>query len=54
MVGAECHEMRLVIPLKMWQLPSIKGLRHKSVCGDSRPRLSAERSSAGFDCRTAL
>jgi hypothetical protein len=37
--------VRLIIALKMRKLSTIKSQRHKVVCGDSRPRLSAERSS---------
>jgi hypothetical protein len=53
MVSAEGHKMLRVIDLKMRQLPAIKSLRHRGLCGDSRHRLSPERSSAGFDSRTA-
>jgi len=44
-ISTECHEVRLIIALKMRKLSTIKSQRHKVVCGDSRPRLSAERSS---------
>jgi hypothetical protein len=53
MVSAEGHKMLCVIDLKMRQLSAIKSLRHRGLCGDSRHRLSAERSSAGFDSRAA-
>jgi len=52
-ISAESHKMLRLIDLKMRQLPTIKSLRHRGLCGDSRLRLSAERSSAGFDSRTA-
>ncbi len=46
-ISAERNEMLPVIALKVRKLPTIKKrARHKAVCGDSRPRLSAERSSA--------
>jgi hypothetical protein len=45
-ISAERDEMLLVITLKMGKLSAIKSLGHKVVCGDSRPCLSAERSSA--------
>ena len=45
-ISAECYEVRLIVALKMRKLSTIKSLRHRVVCGDSRPRLSAERSSA--------
>jgi len=52
-IGAKRHKMLPVVDLQMRQLSSIKSLRHKDLCGDSRLRLSAERSSAAFDSRTA-
>ena len=52
-IGAKRHKMLPVVDLQMRQLSSIKSLRHKDLCGDSRLRLSAERSSAVFDSRTA-
>ena len=48
-ISAERDEMLFVITLKMRKLSTIKSLRHKVVCGDSRPRLSAERSSAPLE-----
>ena len=53
MVSAEGHKMLCVIDLKMRQLSAIKSLRNRGLCGDSRHRLSAERSSAGFVSRAA-
>src|SRR5208282_2825890 len=50
MVSAECHEVLLVIALKVRKLPAVEGLRHRILCGDSRPRRSAERSSAVLKC----
>jgi hypothetical protein len=44
-IGAEGDEVLFVITLKVRKLSAIKSPRHKVVCGDSRPRLSAERSS---------
>ena len=52
-ISAESHKMLRIIDLKMRQLPAIKRLRHRGLCGDSRLRLSAEQSSAGFDSRAA-
>jgi len=46
-ISAESHKMLRIIDLKMRQLPAIKRLRHRGLCGDSRLRLSAEQSSAG-------
>ena len=46
MLRAESHKMLLVVALKMRKPSTIKSLRHKQECRDSRPRLSAERSSA--------
>lgn len=45
-IGAEGDEVLFVITLKMRKLSAIKSPRHKVVCGESRLRLSAERSSA--------
>jgi hypothetical protein len=45
-ISAESHKMLRLIDLKMRQLPTIKSLRRRGLCGDSRLRLSAERSSA--------
>jgi len=45
-ISTERNEMLPVIALKMRKLSAIKSPRHKVICGDSRPRLSAERSSA--------
>jgi hypothetical protein len=45
-IRTERNKVLVVITLKMRKLSTIKSLRHKVVCGDSRPRLSAERSSA--------
>ena len=52
-ISAESHKMLRLIDLKMRQLPTIKSLRHRGLCRDSRLRLSAERSSAGFASRAA-
>jgi hypothetical protein len=52
-ISSERYKMLRVIDLKMRQLPAIKSLRHGGLCGDSRLRLSAERSSAGFVSRGA-
>jgi len=49
MMSAECDEVLPVVILKMRKPSSIEGLRHEHPCGDSDPRLSAERSSAAFD-----
>jgi len=53
-VSAERNKMLAVINLEMRQLSAIKSLRHKGLCGDSRHRLSAERSSAAVDSRAAV
>jgi len=45
-MSAERYKVLPVIALKMWKLSAIESLRHRVVCGDSRPRLSAEQSSA--------
>src|SRR6266576_188341 len=52
-VSAEGDKMLRIVDRKMRQLPAIKSMRHGGLCGDSRLRLSAEQSSAGFDSRAA-
>jgi len=37
-IGAECHEVLLVVALKMGELSTVESLQH-GACGDSRPRL---------------
>jgi hypothetical protein len=48
LVRAECYKVLMVVALKMRKPSTIKSLPHKLLCRDSRPRLSAERSSVAF------
>ena len=46
LIGTECHEVLLVIALKMGKLSTVESLRHRSYVGTAAPGCPAERSSA--------
>ena len=50
MVSAKCDKVLPIVALKMRKLSPVKSLRYGASCGDSRPRLSAERTPQVFDC----